>query len=123
MLKTLKLEHCKIDLDQVQYLAKSLPNIRNLQSLHMDGNEFTWKSLLEDGESVGANSLLEALERNRSLVSVEMGEIGMLAQYGMACCTSSPYSTTLNMDNMEKFRDLLKRNATFFEKTRSLRAQ
>jgi hypothetical protein len=123
MLKTLKLEHCKIDLDLVQYLAKSLPNIRNLQSLHMDGNEFTWKPLLEDGESVGANLLLEALERNRSLVSVEMGEFGMLSQYGMACCTSPPYSTTLNKDNTEKFRDLLERNATFFEKNRSLRAQ
>jgi hypothetical protein len=123
MLKTLKLEHCKIDLDQAQYLAKSLPTIRNLQSLHMDGNEFTWKPLLEDGESVGVNLLLEALERNKSLVDMKMGEFGMLAKYGMSCCTSPPYSTTLKKDNMQKFRDLLKRNATFFENTRSLRAQ
>lgn len=110
-LQTLKMEHCSMHLDQAKSLAKSLSHIRYLKSLHIDGNEFAWEPVSKEGESLGAVLLLESLERNKSLVSLRMGESGKLAPYSISCCTAPPYSLALNQDNREKFSDLLRRNA------------
>ncbi|CAJ1953907.1 unnamed protein product [Cylindrotheca closterium] len=122
-LRSLKLEHCSIDLDLAECLASSLPEIRRLQHLYMDGNEFTWDPLTEAKESIGAIAIVKALEMNKSLHSLKMGEHGMFARWGMACCTSPPYSTTLCKSNLEEMDACLERNKEAWEVMKQSRYQ
>lgn len=122
-LRKLKLEHCKIDLEFTECLARALPKMQGLRHLHMDGNEFTWEPLTESKESIGAIAILEALEMNKSLLSLEMGEVGKLALAGGPCCTSPRYSTTLCKEKLEKMDVYLARNEIEWEELKESRSQ
>jgi hypothetical protein len=114
-LKRLRLEHCNINFNQIEWLLSTkFDNFKYLQHLHLDGNEFTWETLQgieEEEEASGASLLLEALEKQTSLLTLEMGEFGKVRPFsGLCCCKSLPYSILLSPNKLERLVDLLKRN-------------
>jgi len=123
-LRKLKLEHCKIDLDIVKCLANSLPEMEGLQHLHMDGNEFTSEPSTETGESIGAVAIVEALETNKSLLSLEMGKFGRFENldYGICYCQPPGYNTALCQDNLTEMDSYLERNEATWKALKESRA-
>ena len=110
-LKTLKLEHCNIDLEGAACLAKSLPKINFVEELYLDGNPFTWKPLTEEKQSKGALLIMQALESNHSLSILKMGEHNkVLPCYDMICCTEPSYNLVLNIKNRSLVESYLNRN-------------
>mmetsp|Transcript_54177 Transcript_54177/g.131471 ORF Transcript_54177/g.131471 Transcript_54177/m.131471 type:complete len:541 (-) Transcript_54177:275-1897(-) len=115
-LKSMKLEHCGINIRQANCLAKSFPKIKFLEELYLDGNPFTWKPLTKEKQSKGALLLLLAMERNHSLSTLSMGEHDKVVLiHEWICCTAPEYNLALNGQNRRLLKSYLSRNRTEME--------
>ena len=146
-LEKLVVEHCDIDLPQVQCLAEALPGIKNLRYLWMDGNTFTWTPtiILRDVTaeeiastrryflvpvgnahtpySIGANTLARAMPYNTRLLEVKMGEFRELAGFSRVCCTPPPYTEHIWRALRAECKGALMRNLEHYQETRWTKMQ
>lgn len=138
-LEKIVLEHCGIDLPQVQCLTEALPEIKNVRYLWMDGNAFTWTPTMYAARtkdptdiswyrvapvySIGATTLAKAMPSNTSLLEVKMGEFGKLVGFSMVCCTPPPYKEHIWESLNVPYRDALLRNSKHYQATRWTKVQ
>mmetsp|Transcript_14546 Transcript_14546/g.30045 ORF Transcript_14546/g.30045 Transcript_14546/m.30045 type:complete len:290 (-) Transcript_14546:83-952(-) len=85
-LERLSIEQCDIDIDQARVLAESLPDMMGILHLQLNGNPFLYDNG-SPGHAGGAVMVLEALEQNVVLRSLEMG----LPSLSRVCCTPPDY--------------------------------
>jgi Ran GTPase-activating protein (RanGAP) involved in mRNA processing and transport len=119
-LTSLSMDHCNIDLEQVQHLASTLPKIKYLEILSLDGNEFTNRPVLggcllgmrtrnrrDIGSiSIGATCMVNALVNNHSLMSLSMGA----NPRGYSCCTTPMYPLAVEYHKKQSLLGFLHRN-------------
>lgn len=124
-LEKLRAEHCKIDFDLVQMLSSALADFKGIRHLGLDGNDFAWTPLSggDHGESLGAVSLVRGMKDNRSLLSIRVGECGMLSPVGRACCTGPTYDEHIGAFTRYELQTFSARNQKLQNEQQWLRMQ